>query len=128
MDGMPLNTIVSVFLGVVIAGMINTIYIKENTRFLYIVFKGKNVRSNNFKIPRDSIVGVNITYKKKNLLLVRNKRIDLFTYKCEKGLAVKYSFGHSNDKFFEKYTYIPKDFLCGDESFTFFKNFLKGIY
>jgi len=77
----PFNVFVLAFLGVIVAGIINIIYIKKNIYFPYIVLNKESVRLNNFKIPRGNIVGINIIYKKKGSSLVRSKRIGLFTYK-----------------------------------------------
>jgi hypothetical protein len=81
-DNMPFNILILASLGVIIAGIINTICIKENAAFPYIVPKGESVRSDNSKVLRGSIVRVNIMQREEGSLLVRNKRIDLPAYKC----------------------------------------------
>jgi hypothetical protein len=70
MDGVPFDVLVPAFLGVVVAGMINTTCIKENTYFPHIVPKGESVRSDDSKVPRGSIVGVNVMHREEGLSLV----------------------------------------------------------
>ncbi len=50
-DGVPLNTIVLALLGVVVIGIVNTIYIKEDTPFPHIFSKEESVRLDNSKVP-----------------------------------------------------------------------------
>ncbi len=80
MDGVPFDVLVLAFLGVVIVGMINTTCIKENTYFPHIVPKGESVRSNDSKVPRGSVVSMNIMHGEEGSSLVRSKRIDLPAY------------------------------------------------
>jgi hypothetical protein len=91
MDGVPFNVLVPAFLGVVVAGMFNTTCIKENTHFPHIVPHGEGVRLNDSKVPRDSIVGMNVMHGEEGSSLVRSERIGLPAYGCKKGVAVKRS-------------------------------------
>jgi hypothetical protein len=72
MDGVPLDVLVPAFLGVDVAGMIDTTCIKENTSFPHIVPKGESVGPDDSKVPRDSIVGVNVMHREEGSLLVRS--------------------------------------------------------
>lgn len=82
MDGVPFDVLVPAFLAIVVAGMINTTCIKEDTSFPYIVPKGKGVCSEDSKVPRGSIVGMNVVHREEGSSLVRSERIDLPAYGC----------------------------------------------
>ncbi len=82
MDGVPFNILVPAFLAIIIAGMINTTCIKEDTNFPYIVPKGEGIRSEDSKVPRGSIVGMNVMHGEEGSSLVRSERIDLLAYGC----------------------------------------------
>jgi hypothetical protein len=124
-DGVPLDAIVPAFLGVIVTGMIDTTCIKEDTPFPHIVPKGESVRPYDSKVQQGRIVGVNIMHREEGLSLVRGEHIDLPAYRYWKGLAVKYSFGHSDDGLFGEDACTPMDLSCGDQSFALPKDLLK---
>jgi hypothetical protein len=70
MDSVLLNVLVLAFLGIIIIGIINMIYIKENTSFSYIIPKGESIRLDNSKVLWDSIISVDIIYREEGSLLV----------------------------------------------------------
>ena len=123
-----LNTINLAFLGVIIVGMINTTCFKKGTPFPHIVPKRDSVRSDDSKVLRGRVLGVNVMHREESLSLVHSERINLLTYRCGKGLAVKHSFNHFNNRLFGEYACTPGNLSCGDESFAFPLDLLKGIH
>ena len=82
MDGVPFNVLVPAFLGIIVVGIVNTACIEENTYFPYIVPKGESVRSDDSKVPRGSIVSMNVMHGEEGSPLVWSECIDLPAYGC----------------------------------------------
>jgi len=119
-DYILFNIPVPVLLCVIIAGVVNTVYFKEDSSFAFISFNREGIYSSDPEILLGSIPKcVDIMYKAEGLSLVFAKGIDLLVDRYPWLFITRFIMRYCNDGLFGKNSHALGDLFNWDETFSF---------